>query len=207
MSTNVITAERQFEAGHLRRLQLGFLVAIGIHVMLFLTLPHPHFQPYQLHERTVTQLVSASPEFVIPPPPEEIPKRDVVTAMVPSTDPGAAETMASTALDPKNIPIAVVSEERSGFFDVFDQPPLVVKWVYPVYPEMARQAELEGVVLLKVGIDEFGQVREAHILDSVPGLDEAALEVIYQWEFRPAMQRDVPVPVWYTVPIRFSLRG
>lgn len=207
MSTNSMTAERQFEAGHLHRLQLGFLIAIGIHAMLFLMLPHPHFQPYQLHERTVTQLVSASPDFVIPPPPAEIPKQDVVTAIAPSDAPGAEETVPSNALDPDVPLVAPISDGRPDYFDAFDQPPVVVKQVYPVYPEMARQAELEGVVVLKVGIDEFGQVREAHILESVPGLDEAALDAIYRWQFQPARQRDVPVPVWYTVPIRFSLRG
>ncbi len=207
MSINAMTAERRFEAGHLGRLRWGFLAAMAIHLMLFIILPHPHFQPYQLTEKTVTQLVDAPSAFVIPPPPAEIPKRDVVTAMVPSDDPGAEETIPTTALDP-NVPLlASVSDGPPRFFDAFDQPPMVIKWVYPVYPEMARQAELEGVVVLKVAIDEFGQVREAVVLQSVDGLDEAALDVIYQWQFQPAMQRDVPVPVWYTVPIRFSLRG
>lgn len=207
MSTNVMTAERQFEAGHPHRLQLGFLVAIGIHAMLFLMLPHPHFQPYQLTEKTTTTLVDAPSAFVIPPPPREIPKEDVVTVVVPSDESGAEETMPTTVLDPRNPPVRSVSDDNPGFFDVFDQPPVVIKRVYPVYPEMARQAELEGVVLLKVGIDEFGQVRDVLVLESVHGLDEAALDAIYQWQFQPAKQRDVPVAVWYAVPIRFSLRG
>ena len=207
MSTNAMTAERQFEAGHLHRLQLGFLVAIGIHAMLFLMLPHPHFQPYQLTEKTTTTLVDAPSAFVIPPPPEEIPRQDVVTAVVPSDAPGAEETVPTTVLNPLNPPVRPVSDDSSGFFDVFDQPPVLIKRVYPVYPEMARQAELEGVVVLKLGIDEFGQVREALVLESIDGLDEAALDAVYQWQFQPAMQRDMPVPVWYTVPIRFSLRG
>ncbi len=207
MSTNAMTAERQFEAGHLHRLQLGFLLAVSIHVMLLLMLPNPHFQPYQLTEKSVTTLVDAPLDFVIPLPPEEIPRREVATAMEPTDDPGAAETIPSNALDPAAIPIPVDSEHGSDYFDAYDRPPVVIKQVHPVYPEMARQAELEGLVVLKVAIDEFGQVQEALILESVPGLDEAALDAIYQWQFQPAMQRDVPVPVWYTVPIRFRLRG
>lgn len=76
-----------------------------------------------------------------------------------------------------------------------------------LYPDLARQAELEGVVVLKVGIDEFGHVKEALVLESVSGLDEAALDAICKWRFQPARQRDVPVPAWLVVPIRFSLRG
>ncbi|MCK4511088.1 energy transducer TonB [bacterium] len=207
MSTNVMTAERQFEAGHLRRLRWAFLGATGIHLILFLILPHPGFQPYQLAEQTITRLVDAPLAIVIPPPPKEIPKQDVVTAMVPSDDPGAEETMPSTALDPTVPLVASVSNIRPRYFDAFDQPPVVVKRVYPVYPEMARQAELEGVVVLKVAIDEFGQVKEVLVLQSVDGLDEAAMDAIYQWQFKPAEQRGVPVPVWFAVPIRFSLRG
>ncbi len=207
MSTNVMTAERQFEAGHPRRLRWAFLGATGIHLILFLILPHPGFQPYQLAEQTITRLADAPPSIVIPPPPKEIPKQDVVTAIAPSDAPGAEETMPATALDPAAPPIASVSNSHRGFFDAFDQAPVVVKQVYPVYPEMARQAELEGVVLLKVAIDEFGQVKKVLVLQSVDGLDEAALDAIYQWEFKPAEQRGVPVPVWFAVPIRFSLRG
>ncbi len=206
MSINAITAERQFEAGHLRRLQLGFLFAIGIHVLLFLVLPHPHFEPYRLAEKTVAKLVDAPLEFVIPPPPAEIPKKDIVTAIEPSNASDAEETIGETVFDPDAHAAVPVPVSTTGYADFFDRPPVLIERVDPVYPEMARQAELEGVVLLKVGIDEFGQVREALVLKSVPGLDEAALDAIYRWKFQPAMQRDVPVPVWYSVPIRFSLR-
>ena len=115
--------------------------------------------------------------------------------------------MPTTVLDPRNPPVQSVSGDSPGFFDAFDQPPVVIKQNNPVYPEMARQAGLEGVVLHKVGIDEFGQVKEVLVLESVDGLDEAALGAIYQWQFKPAEQRGVPVPVWFAVPVRFSLRG
>ncbi len=207
MSTTAMTAERLFEAGHLRRLRLGFLIAVGIHLALFLVLPHPHFEPYRLREKAVIELVNVPSEFVIPPPPAEIPKKDVVTEIVPSSDPGAEETIGETVFDPADRVAVPVPTRPTGYVDFYDRPPVLVERVDPVYPEMARQAELEGVVLLKVGIDEHGRVREAVVLQSIDGLDEAALEAIYHWRFEPAMQRDIPVPVWYAVPIRFSLRG
>jgi TonB family protein len=38
-------------------------------------------------------------------------------------------------------------------------------------------------------------------------LNQAAIEAVMQWKFRPAKQRDVPVPVRIVVPIRFTLTG
>ena len=206
MSTYSLTAEQRFEAGHSSRLRLGVLGAIFIHLVLILILPHPHFQPYQLAEQTAIHVLDV-PSAIVIPPQQEIPKPDLVPAIAPSDEVGADETMPSTALDFSAPPSEPASDGHPPFSIVFDEPPVVVKQVHPVYPEMARQAELEGVVLLKVGIDEFGQVREALVLQSVSGLDEAALDAIYQWQFQPAKQHDVPVPVWITVPIRFSLRG
>ena len=207
MSTHSLTAEQRFEAGHLRLLRWSFLVAAVIHLAIALTLPSPHFQPYRLSEQTTMRLVDAPPAIVVPPPPEEIDKPRTVTEIVPSDDAGAEATMPSTALDPvAPFDPPAAPDRHPGFFDSFDTPPEVIERVRPVYPEMARQAELEGVVVLKAGIDESGRVREALVLQSVPGLDQAALDAIYQWRFRPATQRDVPVPVGFTVPVRFTLR-
>jgi protein TonB len=72
---------------------------------------------------------------------------------------------------------------------------------------MARQSETEGVVVLLVGVDEFGNVIEASVAQSVPGLDQAAIDAVMKWKFKPAKQRDVPVPVRISLPIRFTLRG
>jgi len=207
MATHSLTAEQRFEAGHPSRLWLGLIGAIAIHVALILILPNPQFQPYQLAERNVIHVVDSPPAILIPPPPKELPKREIVTEIAPSAqaDPGA--TIPSTVPDLEAPFVGPASGSRPDFFDAYDTRPIVVKRVYPVYPELARQAELEGVVVLKVGIDEFGHVKRALVIESVNGLDEAALEAIYKWRFEPARQRDVPVPAWLVVPIRFSLRG
>lgn len=207
MSAHSLTAEQRFEAGHSARLWWGLLGAAIIHLALIFTLPNPHFQPYRLAERTVMRVVDAPPAVVIPPPPKEIPKQEVVTAIAPSADADADATIPSTVPDLRAPYIERAPASRRPFVEVFDTAPVAIKLVHPVYPELARQAELEGVVVLKVGIDEFGQVREARVLESVSGLDQAALDAIYKWQFQPGKQRDVPVPVWIVVPIRFSLHG
>lgn len=207
MSIHSLTAEQWFKAGHSRRLLWVFLGAAVIHLALLFVLPHPQFQPYRLRERVAPQMVEAPAAIVIPPPPKELPKQKIVTEIVPSADASADETMPATVPDLEAPYVAPTPQSRSPFSPVFDTRPVVIRQVKPVYPELARQAELEGDVRLKLGIDELGQVKEALVVESVPGLEEAALEAIYQWEFEPGKQRDVPVPVWIVVPIRFSLRG
>jgi TonB family protein len=207
MSAHSLTAEQRFEAGHSGRLWWGLMGAVLIHLALVLTLPNPHFQPYRLAGQTMAQMVDAPSAIVVPPPPKEIRKSEVVTAIAPVADADPGATIPSTVPDINAPLMDPVSAGPRPFFDVFDERPVVTRMVQPVYPELARQAELEGVVMLKVGIDETGRVREALVLQSVPGLDQAALDAIYQWQFTPGKQRDVPVPVWVAIPIRFSLRG
>ncbi|MCK4513107.1 energy transducer TonB, partial [bacterium] len=116
-------------------------------------------------------------------------------------------TIASTELDVEAPPELPPARTRAEFFLSYDEAPVVIKQVLPVYPDMARDAELEGVVRVLIGIDEFGNVVEAQVIGSVPGLDRAALDAVYQWKFKPAKQRDVAVPVRISVPIRFTLTG
>ncbi len=207
MSIHSLTAEQRFEAGHLGRMWWALMGAVAVHLALVLTLPHPHFRPYELSEPDDPIIVDDFAGFVLPPPPEEVRKEEAVAPIAPSdeADPGA--TIAQTVIDLREPYVPPAAHVREPFTNIFDTPPVVVKQVYPVYPELARQAELEGVVMLKVGIDESGQVKEALVVRSVPGLDEAALDAVRQWRFTPGKQRDVPVPVWIVVPIRFSLNG
>ena len=92
-------------------------------------------------------------------------------------------------------------------FSAFDEPAVVIEQVPPVYPDMARMAELEGKVMVQIGIDDRGNVVEATIVSGLDGLNEAALEAVHKWRFRPAKQRGVPVPVRIVMPILFQLRG
>ena len=74
-----------------------------------------------------------------------------------------------------------------------------------VYPEIARAAKIEGVVILEATIDERGVVTDARVLRSVPLLDAAALTALKQWRYTPTLLNGVPVRVLMTVTFRFSL--
>lgn len=85
------------------------------------------------------------------------------------------------------------------------KPPKVITKVPPVYPETARQARVEGVVILEAKADEKGDVVDARVLRSVPALDRAALDAVKQWKYEPLVIDGKPRPVVFTVTIRFAL--
>ncbi|MBM3307130.1 MAG: energy transducer TonB [Candidatus Eisenbacteria bacterium] len=206
LSANM-TAEQAFKNDYPRALRTALGITLAVHVLVFVFGPEFRPAPYQLREKAQFEAISVPDNFEVPPPPAEEQKPEVPTEIAPSDDASADETIASTELDVEAPPELPPAPRRADFFTAYDEPPQVVKQVKPVYPDMARQAELEGVVVLLVGVDEFGNVIEATVLQSVPGLDQAAVEAVYKWKFRPAKQRDIPVPVRISIPIRFSLRG
>jgi protein TonB len=77
----------------------------------------------------------------------------------------------------------------------------------PVYPDLARRARVEGVVILEVLIDEDGRIDRLKVLRSEPLLDAAALDAVRSWRYTPTLLNGVPVPVLGTVSVRFSLQG
>jgi protein TonB len=77
--------------------------------------------------------------------------------------------------------------------------------VAPIYPEIARAARVEGLVILEATIDERGFVTDARVLRSVPLLDAAALAALKQWRYTPTLLNGTPVRVLMTVTFRFSL--
>ncbi len=86
-------------------------------------------------------------------------------------------------------------------------PPRLVKAVDPVYPEIARQAQVEGVVIVEARADEKGNVEDARILRSIPLLDQAAIEAVKQWKYEPAIINGKPQKVVVTVTVRFMLKS
>ena len=83
-------------------------------------------------------------------------------------------------------------------------PPKKVKDVPPVYPALARSAGVSGAVTIEATIGPDGKVADAKVVQSIPLLDQAALDAVRQWEYLPSMLNGVPVPVLVTVTINFA---
>jgi TonB family protein len=82
--------------------------------------------------------------------------------------------------------------------------PKKIRDVRPVYPPIARQANVTGVVIIEARIGADGFIEEAHVLKSIPLLDEAALDAVKQWQFEPTLLNGQPVPVMMTLSINFA---
>ncbi|MYJ05752.1 MAG: energy transducer TonB, partial [Acidobacteria bacterium] len=85
-------------------------------------------------------------------------------------------------------------------------PPTKVRDVPPVYPPVAQQARVQGVVILEAVIGPTGAVTDVKVLRSVPLLDEAAITAVKQWQYTPTLLNGVPVPVIMTVTVNFTLQ-
>jgi len=86
------------------------------------------------------------------------------------------------------------------------KPPKLVRRIEPDYPEIARQARVEGVVILEATTDVFGRVTGVRMLRSLPLLDAAAVDAVRQWVYEPMVINGRPRPVTFTVTVRFVLK-
>jgi protein TonB len=71
------------------------------------------------------------------------------------------------------------------------------------------QAGIEGSVQLAAVVGDDGKVGDVQVtrsLDTVYGLDEAAVECVKRWLFRPGTKDGKPVPVQVDIEITFTLR-
>jgi TonB family protein len=84
--------------------------------------------------------------------------------------------------------------------------PKKIKDVRPLYPDIAKQARLQGVVILECLISPDGRVRFARVVRGMaPVLDAAALQAVRQWKYTPTLLDGRPVPVFMLVTVNFRL--
>jgi TonB family protein len=84
--------------------------------------------------------------------------------------------------------------------------PEVVTKVPPRYPNEAVLAARSGTVWIQALVGPDGAVQDALVRRSVRGLDDAALDAVWQWKFRPAMSGGFPIAVWVMIPVTFTLK-
>jgi TonB family protein len=87
----------------------------------------------------------------------------------------------------------------------YDSPPRPIKITRPQYPYEAFTTKVEGTVTVEILIDSTGRVARARVIQSVPLLDAAALQTVYQWVFQPAIKGGRPVPTIAHAPINFRI--
>jgi protein TonB len=84
---------------------------------------------------------------------------------------------------------------------------LKVKDVKPVYPPLARQARIQGTVLLRAQIGKDGSIQNLQLVSGHPMLVQAALDAVKQWKYKPYLLNGEPVEVDTEVQVNFTLSG
>jgi protein TonB len=89
----------------------------------------------------------------------------------------------------------------------FDTPPILLEYIPPEYPALARERGIEGTVLLRVHVNSEGSVFRTSIIQSDVDwtCEMAARKAAIQFEFTPAMKDGIPCCAKMAVPIRFKL--
>jgi protein TonB len=83
----------------------------------------------------------------------------------------------------------------------------LIRRVEPIYPALARQARIQGTVLLRATISKDGMIENLQLLNGHPMLAQAAIEAVRQWRYRPYYLNGLPVEVETQVTVKFTLSG
>jgi protein TonB len=137
---------------------------------------------------------------VPPPAPTEVllaAKTEPTVAPAPPTAPPAFPTAPPARIATREGALVALED--------VDTPPRVARIVKPVYPPLALQARIGGIVVLRVLVSEKGAPSEIEVArEGRSGLTEAAVRAVRGWTFEPAVKDGVPVKTWISVPIPFQ---
>jgi protein TonB len=84
---------------------------------------------------------------------------------------------------------------------------LLIKKVQPPYPPLARQARIQGQVLLQAEISKDGSIQNLRLISGHPMLAPSAIEAVKQWRYKPYFLNGEPVEVETQITVIFSLSG
>ncbi len=193
-------------------------LAISLLIMLFAFHALPNFETAPRDIKT--EIVQIKIEDI--PPTEQLkqappPGRPSVPIPTESEDVPEDVTIETTELDLSEIPPPPpppVSDEYENYvFIPYDEPPVPIGGYETIrknlkYPEIARKAGVQGLVVVGVLIDEKGNSVKTQVLKESGmkvGFEEAAQAAVMMMKWKPAKQRDKAVKVWVSIPVRFSL--
>ncbi len=84
---------------------------------------------------------------------------------------------------------------------------MLVNRVAPDYPKLAREARIQGTVVLDAIIGKDGTIQNLHVISGHPMLVPAAIEAVRQWRYRPYMLNHEPVDIETQILVSFTLNG
>lgn len=181
-------------------------LAVIILVLLFAFFPPFEFTPYRLQAEEF-QVIEIPENYEVPPPPKEVPQPP---HKIDPVDDGedTSDLIPPTTFDELgDFPDPPKLTNRTQGFTAFDQMPFPEYLASPVYPSLAREAGIEGTVMLRARIGLDHKVHEAVVMSSdvTPAMEKAAVEAALKCRYKPAKQRNIEVEVWVPIIIHFQL--
>lgn len=81
------------------------------------------------------------------------------------------------------------------------------RYIQPTYPPLARQARIQGAVVLQAEISKDGSIENLRLVSGHPMLAPAAIDAVKQWKYKPYYLNGEPVEVETQITVNFSLSG
>ena len=131
------------------------------------------------------------------PPEQTIASQEEIAQTTPGVDAGKGDLVVAPPSD--DLP-------QFGEYVYVEELPEAITKVKPDYPDIAREAGVDGVVLVQALVGKDGKVKDVRVVKPIPMLNDAAIAAVKQWVFKPALSNNKPVAVWVAVPVRFSLQ-
>lgn len=202
------------------------LSAVGLAVLVHICVMFIRFPEIKAAVSQKEKKVIVVRKYVPPPPPVEkkVIVQQKITRKVPLPDPTPDEPEPirepEPEIEPEPLPvdaeILLGNPEPPppsgplipGIGNVTNPTLIPGTKVQPEYPELARQARLEGHVILQAVIMRDGSVSEIQVLRCdrpKMGFEENAVAAVEQWRYTPATQNGRPVDVYLTINVAFSL--
>ncbi len=217
-----------------RRFRWAAMAALVFHLMLFfVTFPSarraPEFVGKPGKVFVMKQARFKKPPAKAAPTKQEIPKKKAKKIPIPDPTPDEPEPIVEEEID---IPDLEPTNITEMVFGIPDAPPsdggqfgtgrytgdaleigdgvpkpVAIHKPQPLYTEEARQRRIQGVVILQGIVDEEGNVRNLKVIKGLPfGLDQKAIEGVYQWKFKPTVHQGKPVAVHFYFTVNYWLQ-
>jgi len=106
-----------------------------------------------------------------------------------------------------NLPVPKIATPQRIRVSSGVQSGLLIRKVNPTYPPLARQARIQGVVILQAQISKEGNIENLQLISGHPMLAPAAIDAVKQWKYKPYLLNGEPVEVETQVQVNFTLSG
>ena len=150
-----------------------------------------------------------APSVILPPPDEPVQPSAPSVVDVPlgsgSLDIGALGVGTATGLPAPAPPSPDPPAQKILRIGPGVREPRRISGAPPEYPAIARNARVQGTVILEAVINERGGIERVRVLRSVPLLDAAAITAVENWRYTPTLLNGVLVSVLMTITINFRL--